>query len=271
MHILILISGGASGFNKSLTITNSCAYTVWSGLSTTSAGSAAELDITGLKLAPGESRALQVPWGWSGHLWGRTRCSSSTENSGCVTGDCASGFTCHDFEDSTAAVPPVTLVQFSMDASGGTADLYDISLVDGYNLPVSVEPRGLAPAPGGRCTLAACVLDLDRDCPAELRVTSAAGTGAAVACNSPCLAFGAPRYCCTGDHGSANTCMPSTYSELFKQACPHAITYAYDADAESVFTCRAGEDGICYTIMFCPPITRYIHTSYVSPMQYLSI
>ncbi|MGI4329182.1 thaumatin family protein, partial [Klebsiella pneumoniae] len=48
--------------------------------------------------------------------------------------------------------------------------------------------------------------------------------------------------------GTPDTCKPSSYSELFKSACPHAYSYAYD-DKTSTFTC-AGAD---YHITFCPP------------------
>jgi hypothetical protein len=244
-------SGGAD--STSFDITNSCAYTVRAVISP-GAGAAAALDSTGFVLAPGESRAVPVPSSvWSGRLWGR-----------CT--DCGSADSCQDCAGGNAA-PPVTLVEFSIDGSRGI-DLYDISVVDGYNLPVLVEPRGAAaPGPGGRCAPAACVLDLDSECPAELRVpSSSAGTGAAaVACQSACLAFGTPQYCCTGAYGSADTCRPSAYSDVFKRACPQAVSYAYDAD--SVFTCRAGETGVSYTVTFCPASTsRYIYIrTYMRP------
>jgi hypothetical protein len=41
---------------------------------------------------------------------------------------------------STASpAPPVTLAQFTMGGSGGK-DLYDVSLVDGFNLPMLAPP-----------------------------------------------------------------------------------------------------------------------------------
>jgi hypothetical protein len=41
----------------------------------------------------------------------------------------------------------VTLAQFTLDGSGGV-DLYDVSLVDGYNLPMIVVPQGAGAAVG---------------------------------------------------------------------------------------------------------------------------
>jgi len=230
---------------RSLHVTNRCADTVWVAISSGAGSAAPAPDSTGIELAPGESRAVAVPPVWTGRLWGRTD-------------DCGSEASCHDY------AAPVTVAELSVNESRAI-DYYGISLVDGYNLPILVEPRAQGAAgPGGSCRPAACVLDLNSsECPAELRVMSAAGTGAAVACKSACLAFGAPRYCCAGAYGSADTCRPSAYSDLFKRACPQAITYAYDANAGSVFTCRAGETAI-YAITFCPASTTsryiYIHT-----------
>jgi hypothetical protein len=246
-------------------------YTVWPGISS-GPGSAAAVDTTGFELAPGEWEIVPVPSGWSGRVWGRTLCSNSTENTGrftCVTGDCGSGR--RDCAGGNA-VPPVTLAQFTLDESGAM-EFYDISLVDGYNLPMLVTPppQDAAPA-GGNCTPVRCVVDLNGECPDELRVTSAAaaaatGTGV-VACKSACQAFGSPQYCCTGEYGNLDTCMPSAYSQLFKKACPRAFSYAYDG-ADSIYTCGAGADSIftcgagagesntlTYTITFCPSTNR---------------
>uniref|UniRef100_A0A0D3GYC1 Thaumatin-like protein n=1 Tax=Oryza barthii TaxID=65489 RepID=A0A0D3GYC1_9ORYZ len=117
--------------SKSFVITNNCEYTVWPGI-LSSAGSAG-MDSTGYVLAPRQSRTMSVPTGWSGRLWGRTLCS--TDDAGkftCVTGDCGSGR--QDCAGGGAA-PPATLAEFTMDGSGGM-DFYDVSLVDGYNLPM---------------------------------------------------------------------------------------------------------------------------------------
>jgi hypothetical protein len=235
----------AVAVSKSFTISNSCEYTVWPGI-LSSAGSAG-MDSTGFSLSPGESRTMSVPSGWSGRLWGRTLCA--TDDGGkfsCVTGDCGSGK--QECADGGAA-PPATLAEFTMDGSGGM-DFYDVSLVDGYNLPLLVAPRGGEPGAGGNCAPTGCVADLNGACPADLRVASGA------ACRSACEAFGSPQYCCNGEYGNPGTCRPSAYSQFFKNACPRAYSYAYD-DATSTFTCAGG--GTEYAITFCPSTTRYIH------------
>nr|KYP46970.1 hypothetical protein KK1_031392 [Cajanus cajan] len=96
----------------------------------------------------------------------------------------------------------------------------------------------------GDCQFAGCVSDLNRGCPAELQVRNG---GAVVACKSACIAFNTPEFCCTGEHSTPQTCSPTHFSEIFKNACPAAYSYAYD-DASSTCTC-SGSD---YTITFCP-------------------
>ncbi|XP_062218992.1 pathogenesis-related thaumatin-like protein 3.5 [Phragmites australis] len=239
----VVLAVSVSGvWSKSFTMTNNCRYTVWPGI-LSGAGSAG-LDSTGFQLAPGQSHTMSAPAGWSGRLWGRTLCS--TDSSGkfsCVTGDCGSGrLDCAG----GGAAPPATLAEFTLDGSGGM-DFYDVSLVDGYNLPMLVAPQGASP--GGNCALTGCMVDLNGACPTDLRVTSAGG---GVACKSACEAFGSAQYCCSGEYGNPNTCRPSAYSQFFKNACPRAYSYAYD-DATSTFTCPGGDTA--YTITFCPSTT----------------
>eukprot|EP01018_Ginkgo_biloba_P038854 Gb_25713 [translate_table: standard] len=114
------------------------------------------------------------------------------------------------------------------------------SLVDGYNVPLSISAVGGS----GDCKTAGCTSDLNTKCPSELSVSS---NGQVIACKSACAAFSTPQYCCTGDHGSPQTCPPTQYSHIFKAACPAAYSYAYD-DPTSTFTCAKAD----YTITFCP-------------------
>ncbi|KAJ6836223.1 thaumatin-like protein 1b [Iris pallida] len=238
--VLFFLLGLDAALCSTFTITNNCDYTVWPGL--LSGAGTAPLQSTGFALAKGESQSLAVPAAWSGRLWGRTLCSTDAAGRfSCATGDCgSSSVQC----SGSGAAPPATLAEFTLDGSGGM-DFYDVSLVDGYNLPMLV-----APAPGS-CASTGCVADLNPLCPSDLRVAEAGGSGRGVACRSACEAFGTAEYCCSGDHGSPSTCRPSAYSQFFKNACPRAYSYAYD-DATSTFTCAAGAD---YAITFCPSTT----------------
>ncbi|OAY73479.1 Pathogenesis-related protein 5 [Ananas comosus] len=145
------------------------------------------------------------------------------------------------------AAPPATLAEFTLDGSGSN-DFYDVSLVDGYNIPMLVAPQG---GSGPNCRPTGCLADLNGVCPSDLKVVVG---GEGVACRSACDAFGAPQYCCSGAYGSPSTCGPTSYSLFFKNACPRAYSYAYD-DATSTFTCAAATAS-SYIITFCPSTSR---------------
>ncbi|XP_047318124.1 thaumatin-like protein 1 isoform X2 [Impatiens glandulifera] len=211
------------------TFINKCDFTVWPGIL-----GIPMLDTTGFELPNESSRSFQAPTGWSGRFWGRTGCNfqSPTPRS-CSTGDCGSG----EIECNNAgSEPPTTLAEFTL-GSGSGQDFYDVSLVDGYNLPMAVDARGGS----GACESTGCAVDINKHCPSELRAADGD------ACKSACGAFGSPEYCCSGEYNSPAVCMPSMYSEMFKNACPRSYSYAYD-DESSTFTCTAAD----YTITFCP-------------------
>ncbi|KAL6649578.1 hypothetical protein ACP70R_013802 [Stipagrostis hirtigluma subsp. patula] len=258
-----------AAWSATFTMTNNCGYTVWPGL--LSGAGTSPLSTTGFALAHGASATVDAPASWSGRMWGRTLCATDTTTGKftCATGDCGSGtLQC----SGGGAAPPATLAEFTLNGSGGM-DFFDVSLVDGYNLPMLIVPQGaggsaVASAGGNgstdspKCMATGCLVDLNGACPADLRVVpSSTGTGGAaaaggggggaVACRSACEAFGTPQYCCSGAYGSPNTCRPSTYSQFFKNACPRAYSYAYD-DSTSTFTCAAGTN---YAITFCPSTT----------------
>lgn len=219
-------------------LSNKCDHTVWPGI-LTNPGIAA-ISATGFALQKGESKTITAPASWAGRFWARTLCSQdSSGNFSCATGDCGSGkVEC----SGSGAVPPATLAEFTLNGANGM-DFFDVSLVDGYNLPLVIAPQG---GSGPNCTKTGCAVDLNGLCPSELRITS---DGGSVACKSACDAFQQPQYCCSGAYGSPDTCKPSSYSQIFKKACPTAYSYAYD-DKTSTFTCSHAD----YLITFCPQI-----------------
>ncbi|XP_019705533.1 thaumatin-like protein 1b isoform X1 [Elaeis guineensis] len=231
----LLITGACS---SSFQFLNNCTYPVWVG--TLSGAGSPSLAQTGFELQPGQSTSLAAPPAWSGRFWARTNCSTNpvTGKYSCTTADCSTGkVSC----DGSGATPPATLIEITLGTNGGK-DFYDISLVDGFNVPASMAPMGGK----GDCKVTSCPTDVNEVCPEELRVAEGDGTGV-VACKSACEAFGDPRYCCTGTYGGPNTCKPTNYSKVFKGACPLAYSYAYD-DATSTFTCA----GASYVVTFCP-------------------
>ncbi|KAI5079982.1 hypothetical protein GOP47_0005461 [Adiantum capillus-veneris] len=231
-------------FAAKFTIANGCSYPVWPGI-LSNAGSTL-LGNGGFELAPGQSASIQVSPGWSGRLWGRTECKFSASGTGtCASGDCGGKLQCQG----AGATPPATLAEFTLAGRQPNVkqDFYDVSLVDGYNIPIAVVPTSGI----GTCGTAGCARDLNTNCPAELQVVSEGmsdgGSSVVVGCKSACDAFGDPRYCCAGAYANPTTCKPSSYSEIFKSACPRAYSYAFD-DPTSTFTCTNAD----YTILFCP-------------------
>ncbi|CAL9240801.1 unnamed protein product [Arabidopsis halleri] len=234
----LLVSGVRS---TSFVMVNKCEYTVWPGL--LSNAGVPPLPTTGFVLQKGEERTINAPTSWGGRFWGRTQCSTDTDGKfTCLTGDCGSGtIEC----SGSGAAPPATLAEFTLDGSNGL-DFYDVSLVDGYNVPMLVAPQG---GSGLNCSSTGCVVDLNGSCPSELKVTSLDGGGKlSMGCKSACEAFRTPEYCCSGAYGTPDTCKPSSYSLMFKTACPRAYSYAYD-DQSSTFTCAKSPN---YVITFCP-------------------
>ncbi|KAK9067847.1 hypothetical protein SSX86_011958 [Deinandra increscens subsp. villosa] len=212
---------GASG--DTITVVNDCAFTVWPGIY-----SSPVLDITGFELREGDSRSFHTLANWRGKLWGRTGCTFNGSGHGsCKIGDCGSD----EMEcNGRLPTPPVTVVAFDLMAE--TGDFYNVSLINGYNLQMTVEPTSTA-AYG--CLKMGCVYDLNKRCPMELRLEGGGG------CNTACHVFGTHEYCCS-------SCKPTPYTQLFNLACPiprsHYSGNYYCNDAY-------------YTVRFCPPADAF--------------
>ncbi|CAL4904855.1 unnamed protein product [Urochloa decumbens] len=110
----------ASARAATFTITNNCGYTVWpAGIPV---GGGTQLD-------QGQTWTVNVPAGTSGRFWGRTGCSFNGGSGHCDSADCGGALSC-----TVSGQPPATLAEFTI---GGAQDYYDISVVDGYNLPMA--------------------------------------------------------------------------------------------------------------------------------------
>ncbi|KAG8090355.1 hypothetical protein GUJ93_ZPchr0011g28299 [Zizania palustris] len=220
-----------------LILVNNCGESVWPGLLGTTGHTTPQSG--GFHLGPGEEAAFEVPTGWSGRVWPRRGCSFDSRGLGsCATGDCGGVLRC----GGAAGATPATVVEMTLGTAASAMHFYDVSLVDGFNAPVSMAPVG----GGVGCGVAACGADLNVCCPAALEVRDREGRVAG--CRSACRAIGGDRYCCTGEYGSATACRPSMFAHLFKAICPRAYSYAYD-DATSLNRCRANR----YLLTFCPP------------------
>ncbi|XP_048439970.1 PR5-like receptor kinase isoform X2 [Pyrus x bretschneideri] len=235
LTMAILFFSGAHA--AKMTFTNNCPNTVWPA--TLTSGQKPQLSTTGFKLASQASQSMDAPSPWSGRLWARTRCSTNaTGKFSCETADCGSGqVACNG----AYAVTPTTLVEITIAENGGQ-DFYDVSLVDGFNLPMSVAPQGGT----GECQTSTCHVNVNAACPIELQVKAA--DKSVISCMSACMAFNESQYCCTPPNDVPSTCPSTNYSQFFKKQCPEAYSYAYD-DQTSTFTCNGGPD---YIITFCP-------------------
>ncbi|KAD1878835.1 hypothetical protein R6Q59_036510 [Mikania micrantha] len=164
---LSLISSFDSIQSATFTLTNQCIYPVWAGL--LSGAGTPPLPTTGFPLQPSQSNSIPIPSSWFHRIWGRTLCSTdSTGRFTCVNGG--------------GAAPPAILAEFTLNGANGM-DFYNVSLVDGGNLPMTVVPQGES---SGNCNVTGCVADLRQS---ELRLTMTTGDES-VACRSACEAFG---------------------------------------------------------------------------------
>jgi len=226
---------------------SNCPFPVWVGILGNS-GKPAPAN-GGFRVDTWTYRDVDFPDDWAGRFWGRTDCDENTGH--CVTGDCGNKIEC----GGAGGIPPVSLAEITL-TGWQNQDYYDISLVDGYNLPMQIKPvngkQTGRPDSHYDCTVSGCNSDLNVDCPSELAVVY---NGYTVACMSACEKFQTDEYCCRGDHGTPDTCKssdwPVNYPAIFKAHCPDAYSYAYD-DAMSTFTC-ASDPGTSYEVIFCPP------------------
>ncbi|OMO66371.1 Thaumatin [Corchorus capsularis] len=221
---------------EQIILVNNCKESIWPGI-LGSAGQVSPKD-GGFHLGSGEEVVIDVPQKWSGRIWGRQGCNFDSNGKGsCDTGDCSGMLHCQG----TGGAPPATVIEMTLGSSSSPLHFYDVSLVDGFNIPVAMKPVG-----GGiGCGVASCEVDLNVCCPSALEVKKG---NKVVGCKSACLALQSAKYCCTGEYANPNTCKPTLFAHLFKAICPKAYSYAFD-DSSSLNRCRASR----YVITFCPP------------------
>ncbi len=114
----------------------------------TATGTCASLptDGNGWSLGSGTSTAVCVAAPWAGRFWPRTGCTFSGTTCSNGTQCCDTG-SCLGTDDKTfslhcalSAVPPATLAELALLAYP-TSDTYDVSNVDGFNVPLEVAPN----------------------------------------------------------------------------------------------------------------------------------
>jgi hypothetical protein len=216
----------APGSGRTITVVNRTQQTVWAIVTGTAAYP------NGRELRPGQSTSLTVGNKWGGRVWGRTGCLSGGQGQ-CLTGDCTS--------QCSGANPPTTLGEFTFDAYAGL-DFYDVSMVDGANLPMYINISHTVttdPVSANGCYKGACTKPVV--CPSAMRAVSGSQV---VGCKPPCAAFGGDTYCCRGAWAGREKCVPSKwpvdYTQVFKKAAPYAYSYAFDDSA--TMSCKGACD-----------------------------
>jgi hypothetical protein len=216
---------------RKLYIENQCTYKTWTfaqPAGTLPGGVPLELD-------PGQAVVMGWSNSFSGRIWPRTQCTGNGGNLQCEQGN-----------------GPDTLAEFTLTA-GMASDWYDISLVDGFSLPVGIiqldAPWGLDPSyvSGGplpadvqQCGSPVCAVDLNPGCPASQQLKDSQGN--IWGCKNGQSA--------NGGHGATPV---TTY---LKAGCPTSYTYAFD-DPQSLFLCKSAEQngGVGakdYKVIYCP-------------------
>ncbi|CAE6424748.1 unnamed protein product [Rhizoctonia solani] len=253
------------------TVNNDCPFTIWPAIytSNTSAVTLSGVE-TGWEAAPNSSRSFVVPEGWTGgYIWGRRDCDFSSGNSpqdtntttgGCVSGGCAGGLYCTGL-----GAPPTTHAEWTLAPGDGSgADYYDISTVQGFNLPMQVVPSAVG------CGIAECAVDLNANCPGPLRGPFAPNTNNTVliGCKSACTANldGNPDNsgaCCTGQFAAQGACPTSgvPFYDYFKNACPFTYAYSQDTTSGTALQTCSGSSYPDYTVTFCPPTVLASNTT----------
>ncbi|CAN6442770.1 unnamed protein product [Victoria cruziana] len=234
--LFIFLCSPLFSYGIELTLVNNCKESIWPAIMGGAGHHTPQYG--GLHLGHGREFVVNVPQGWSGRLWPRRGCQFNEQGHGeCETGDCMGLLHCRG----AGGLPPMTVVEMTLGTSKSPLHFYDVSLVNGFNLPVSIVPVG-----GGiGCGMASCESDLNLCCPASLEVKK---EGRVVACKSACMALNHEKYCCTGNYSTPHTCKPTIFSNVFKVICPRAYSYPYD-DSSSLHKCMASK----YLVTFCPP------------------
>lgn len=95
----------------------------------------------GFRLAAnGGSQNFPVDDGWQGAWFGRTNCSFKNGLGSCETGDCVGPDLWGHLQcGGVGSSAPATKGEMNMDKATGV-DWYDVSLVDGFNLPMEITP-----------------------------------------------------------------------------------------------------------------------------------
>jgi hypothetical protein len=270
-----MLTAMAMHAQRTVTFINQSSQTVWVGLQgklETSPGVFVPVNPEngGFRLeANGGSKTISsFPAGWEGRFWPRTGCNFDANGNGsCETGSCGNGIYCNGLTGTASTLAEIKFNGYL------NQDYYDISLVDGFNLPMRMLPipgtfTPTIPASHYADGTAGCTVDLNVGCPAELQTVNSSGK--VVGCVSACTKFHSDMYCCTNAYNDPVICKPTVYSQYFKTACPDAYSYAYD-DQKSTFVCTGAQYQVIFGGNETPLATFYKDCNYAGTAVGLAV
>jgi hypothetical protein len=187
--------------SKKLVFQNNCKQTVTAGL----LGSSTQ-GVQNYNVHRGQSHTLTLPNNWSGRAWGRYQCYSSKRRSNAT--QCGAPGTPN----------PASLAEFTFGAYAGL-DFYDLSMVDGYNMPIKITPVGTKQGSNKYDRGSPTCSSLPH-CPSRLTVKGL--DGKLLGCQSDCSKYGGDQYCCGGKYGHGNC--GGAYAPMIKKKCPTAYS-----------------------------------------------
>lgn len=205
--ILFVTAVMVHGDGRSITVKNNCPEKISVGVLTNGNSNPDER----FDLNSQGSRTINKPESWGGRLFGQPSC----------VGADAKGPHCGN----AGAANPATLAEFFFKGHNNK-DYYDISLVDGYNIPASIEPQGGqgGGGDGKNCGKSDC--KQLPDCPPNLAIKD--GSGKVIGCQSSCSKTGDPQHCCVGQYDGPDKCKADKQAQNVKKACPDSYSFAYD-------------------------------------------
>jgi len=185
-------NGSRKPGTRNIEVVNQCAFPVWIGVQ-------GDPNISGFKTEAGQAVSFPVSHTInSARVWARTGCTRNERGHlVCTTGDCplpASWY--NDQNDGTeckgiGGLSPASLAEFTLGGSNMN-DFYDLSLVDGFSVPVSMRPENFTKTPAlgqddkFNCGAPSCPAFDFSKCPPELRRVDS--NGHVYACMSICAA-----------------------------------------------------------------------------------
>ncbi|KAG5573165.1 hypothetical protein H5410_062931 [Solanum commersonii] len=166
-------------------------------------------------------------------------------------GDCNGLLECQTF----SSTPPNTLAEYALNQNNNK-DFFDISLVEGFNIPMEFSPVS-----ADECSVRIrCTADIIGQCPNELRTPGG--------CNNPCTVFKTNEYCCT-----SGNCGPTNYSRFFKDRCSTSYSYPRD-DSTSTFTCPSGSGTNYRVVINMVEVAIYFHhgvNEYIDKLGFVGV